>query len=275
MGKITRKFVPLLLVLITLLSGCSMVDKGKLKLGMKNADFEYIKDDKVDKIVIQSTRDKGFRFVVTDEKTIKDMYSLLSSAKEAEEKIELESDYIFEIYVGEEVKKFNYVVGVDEKSKGNFYSEDKVYYVSSRIDNDIIQNLSFVRKPREFNNIYYGTIMQVLEAKKDYLNEVSGKVGIDILGDVECTKYILSREIEGFSKNASKIINNISIIKGNKDDVDVIITVRNQGYTSKTFKTNITIENKKDHSFETYYAWGNYDLKSWEIESSTTKPKEW
>jgi len=256
-----------MLVILTLFTGCSIVDKGKLKLGLKNEDFEYIKNDEVDKIVIQSTRDKGFRFVVTDDKTIKDVYNLLSSAKAMSEKVDLESDYIFEIYVGEEVKKFNYVVGVDEKSKGNFYDENKVYYVSSRIDNDIIQNLSFVRKPRDFSTIYYGSILKVLEEKKSYLN--------DILGDVECTKYILSRDIESFNSDVAKITNNVKIINGNKQDFDVIITVRNQGYTSKKFKTNITIENKNDHSYEIYYVWGDYDLKAWSIQTSTTKPKDW
>ncbi|QLY79648.1 hypothetical protein [Clostridium intestinale] len=275
MGKSITKFILLMLVILTLFTGCSIVDKGKLKLGLKNEDFEYIKNDEVDKIVIQSTRDKGFRFVVADDKTIKDVYNLLSSAKAMGEKVDLESDYIFEIYVGEEVKKFNYVVGVDEKSKGNFYDENKVYYVSSRIDNDIIQNLSFVRKPRDFSAIYYGSILKVLEEKKSYLNDGNKRVGIDILGDVECTKYILSRDLEAFNSDMAKITNNVKIINGNKQDFDVIITVRNQGYTSKKFKTNITIENKNDHSYEIYYVWGDYDLKAWSIQTSTTKPKDW
>lgn len=275
MGKANVRFILLLFIIISLLTGCSIVDKGKLKLGMKNEDFEYIKNDEVDKIVIQSTRDKGFRFVVTDDRTIKDVYSLLSSAKVTQDKSELEPDYVFEIYVGDEVKKFNYVVGVDEKSKGNFYDDNSAYYVSSRIDNDIIQNLSFVRKPREFSNIYYDSIINVLEAKKDDLNSEGKNIGLDILGDVDCTKYILSRDVEDFNKKASKIVNNMNIVKGNKEDFDVVITVRNQGYTSKTFKTNITIENKQDHSSETYYVWGNYDLKAWNIQSSTTKPKDW
>lgn len=264
-----------MLLFVSLLTGCSVIDKGKVKLGLKNEDFEYIKNNQVDKIVIQSTRDTGFRFVVTDKQTIEDMYGLLSSAKRTESKVALEPDYIFEVSIGEEVKKFNYVVGVAEKSKGNFYDDDKSYSVSSRIDNDIIQNLSFVRKPREFENIYYKSITNVLQKEKDRLVDGDNNIGIDIFGDVECTKYMLSRDIQEFKKEATKAINNISIIKGNKQDFDVVITVRNQGYTAKTFKTNVTIENKKNHSSITYYVVGNYDTKSWVIKSDTSKPKGW
>lgn len=272
--KISKVLVPML-VLANLLVGCSFVDNAKMKMGLKNNDFEYIKNESVDQIIIQSTRDTGFRFVVTDKRTIQDMYSLLSSSKEAKEKTSLEPDYIFEMHMGDEVKKFNYVVGVNSKDKGNFYDDNKIYSVSSRLDNDIIQNLSFVRKPREFANIYFGSILKVLNDKKDYLNEGNKKVGIDILSDVECTKYMLSTDIEDFKKNASGMVNNIGVIKGDKDKYDIIITVSNQGYTSKTFKTSITIENKTDHSYMPYYVTGNYDLNSWEITLNTKKPSDW
>ncbi|MBL4931441.1 hypothetical protein [Clostridium paridis] len=272
--KISKALIPIL-VFSNLLVGCSFIDNAKTKMGLKNNDFEYIKNENVDQIIIQSTRDTGFRFVVTDKRTIQDMYSLLSSSKEAKEKTDLEPDYIFEMHMGDEVKKFNYVVGVNSKDKGNFYDDKKIYSVSSRLDNDIIQNLSFVRKPREFASIYFGSILKVLNEKKDYLNEGNKKVGIDMLSDVECTKYMLSTDIEDFKKNASKIVNNIGVIKGDKDKYDIIITVSNQGYTSKTFKTSISIENKIDHSYMPYYVTGNYDLNSWEISLVTKKPSDW
>lgn len=41
------------------LSGCSIVDKAKIKLNLKNMDFEYFNENKVDKVVIQSSRDTG------------------------------------------------------------------------------------------------------------------------------------------------------------------------------------------------------------------------
>ena len=43
-------------------TGCQKIDDIKLKMGLINKDFEYIKEGKADKIIIQSTRDQGFRF---------------------------------------------------------------------------------------------------------------------------------------------------------------------------------------------------------------------
>ena len=37
---------------------------------MKNNDFEYIKENKINKIIIQNTRDPGYRFIVTDKKEL-------------------------------------------------------------------------------------------------------------------------------------------------------------------------------------------------------------
>ncbi|MEQ8154003.1 MAG: hypothetical protein ABRQ25_03775 [Clostridiaceae bacterium] len=269
------KFVVPLIIITALLSGCSTMDNIKLKLGLRNNDFEYMKNDNIDQIIIQSTRDTGFRFVVTDNNTIENMYKLLSSSKEAKEKIDMEPDYIFEIHIGEEVKKFKYVVGVSSNNKGNFYDDNKVYSVSSRLDNDIIQNLSFLRKPREFSKIYFGSILKVMQEKKDYLNAENKKVGIEILSDVECTKYMLSIDIEDFKKNVTDIVKNADIIKGNKENFNIIVTVSNQGYTSKTFKTIITIEDKVDHSYFEYYVSGTYELNSWDISLDTKKPADW
>ena len=97
-------------------------------------------------------RDLGFKFIVTEGSAKNTMYNLLSKAQKSTEKSNLEPDYIFEFDLGDEVKKFYYVVGSES---GNFYNDTDVYTVSNRIDEVIIQNLSFIRKPKEFNYIYY------------------------------------------------------------------------------------------------------------------------
>ena len=38
-----------------MLSGCTIIDKGLVKLGMRNTDFDYIVEGKVDKIIIQNS----------------------------------------------------------------------------------------------------------------------------------------------------------------------------------------------------------------------------
>ena len=83
-------------------------------------------------------RDLGFKFIVTEGSAKNTMYNLLSKAQKSTEKSNLEPDYIFEFDLGDEVKKFYYVVGSES---GNFYNDTDVYTVSNRIDEVIIQNL--------------------------------------------------------------------------------------------------------------------------------------
>lgn len=269
------RYIVILLIISFTLTGCNFIDQAKVKMGFKNEDFEYIAEGKANKIIIQSTRDRGFRFEVTDKKTIGGLYDILSTANKVDKKSELDPDYIFEIHVGEEIYLFNYVVGLDKKGEGNFYNDNNIYEVSKRLDNDIIQNLSFVRKPREFKTIYYDTIIMPLEENKDIL--ANKKIGIDLNEDVDCKKYILSIELEDFKRRLEKISNDITILKpdDNKEDYDVVVTVKNAGYLSKTFKTVVTIDDKKDKTYNNYYMLAKYQ-NNWEIEMQEGKsPKEW
>ena len=256
------------------LAGCNVVDNVTTKLGIRNKDFEYIKQNNVDKIVIQSTRDSGFRFIVSDKTNIKDIYDILSSAKATNKKTDLQPDYIFEIHVGSEVKKFNYVAGFKDGNQGNFYNENKSYIMSKRLDNDIIQYLSFIRKPREFQNVYYPSILKVMENSKNMLNIKDAKVGIDILGDTECTKYMLSVDIDDFSRKAKDIVPNSAIVNHDREKFDIIVSVNNYGYKTKAFKSIITIENKKENSQKKFYADCIYD-NGWTVDIQESMPKEW
>ena len=195
----------LIVVLITLLtastmfSGCTVINNLEVKMNLKNEQFEYIKQNRVDKIVIQSVRDSSFRFIVTDPKAINDIYKILSDGSEVSNRSSLEPDYVFDVYIGEEIKKYQYVVGANERDTGNFYNEDKAFSVPKNLENTIMQNLSFIRKPRDFQYIYYQSILKVIEKKKDVLSK-DNKVGIDINGDTDCLKYVFSVDLEQFKK---------------------------------------------------------------------------
>lgn len=272
-----NKQIPILISLVILiclfLTSCSTFDNLEVNMGWKNRDFDYIKNNKVDKIVIQSNRDTGFRFVVTDQRTISELYSLLSSAKAVSKKSDLQADYIFELHIGKEIKKFNYVVGIYDKKIGNFYDENNIYSVSKRLDNDIIQNFSFIRKPREFKNVYYPAILQTLKQNKDSLSK-GGKVGIDLSGDVDCAQYIFSTDLEDFKRDLKEILPNAELVNHNKQDFSIIVSAKNQGYKSKTFKTIISIDNKNDKSQTNYYVDCTYD-SGWQIEISKSRPSSW
>ena len=276
MKKSKILLITLVIIISTLFSGCELVDNGMVKLGLKNKDFEYIKENKVSQIVIQSTSDAGFRFVVTDKNAINNIYDIVSSGKVKESKSTLDADYIFDIYIGEEAKSYKYVVSASDSDTGNFYDDEKAYLISKNLDDTIINNLSFVRKPRDFQDVYYKCILDVLEAKKDDLKE-DNKVGVNIAGDVDCLKYMFSTDLEQFKKDIDKILPKTTLVENNSDDFDTVITVKNRGYSSKIFKTTITVDDKKNKIYETYYVSALYESKGWNIDIGkvNTKPENW
>jgi len=271
-----------IIVLTTLLtasimfSGCSVTNDLEVRMNLRNEQFEYIKQNRVDKIVIQSVRDNGFKFIVTDNKAINDIYKILSDGSEVSKKSSLDPDYVFEVYIGEEVRKYQYVVGSNESDTGNFYNEDKAFSVPKNLENTIMQNLSFIRKPRDFQYIYYQSILRVIEKEKDILSK-GNKVGIDISGDTDCLKYVFSADLEEFKKNLNKTLSNVALINNNNGDFDTVIKVKNRGYNGTIFKTLITVDNKKDKSFDSYYIVAEYNYKDWDIKVSEPNkvPQGW
>lgn len=255
-------------------TGCKSFDGIKVKLGVKNNDFEYIKQGRIKKIIIQSTRDKSFRFVVTDEIAIKDLYEILSTSKEVSEKSTLESDYIFEMYEGlDKVHKFSYIAGLDEKDGANLYSSDKSYIVSKRIDNDIIQNFWNIRKPIDFKTVYYDSISKVLDkyVKSNVKVEGKGKkIGLDISDDNSVAKFVLSTDLESFK---SKLLNdyNAVLLKGKSTDYDVLIKVKTEGYKATIYKSSFTIKTALSEKEKVYYVVAKYDKGLWNIETYEDK----
>ncbi len=263
----------MILFITSIFSGCKKVDDLKVKFGFKNTDFEYIAENKVEKIIIQSTRDQGFKCVVTDKRTIENIHDILSSAKVAEDKTSLQPDYVFEIHEwGKEPHKFNYVVGVQEKGVGNFYA-DKAYVVSKRIDNDIIRNLSVLRKPREFGVLYYDVIFKFLDQYKETLDS-SAKIGINIGDDVEIAKYILSTDLEHFKEQLEKKYPNIKLVDKNKEDFQVLINIKTYGYKEKIYKNIITVKDSKNNKETKYYGLCKIEDNIWNISISDKKPEE-
>lgn len=276
MKKFRFLLLSLIVLLVTSLSGCSLLNKGLVKLNLKNDDFDYIKENKVEKIIIQSTRDSGFRFIMNDANAIQDVYKILSGGKVKNKKTNLDPDYLVEVYVGDEVRSYNYVVSVDERGVGNFYDDNNVYLISQKLDDTILSNLSTIRKPKNFEYIYYNSILEVLKLKKDDLSS-SKSIGININGDVDCLKYMLSVDIKTFEKNVNKMISGVTIAKSDTSDYDTVITVKNRGYSTKVFKTTIVVDDKINKSYETYYVEGYYKNKRWNINVNgpNIKPENW
>lgn len=261
MKKTTKGLIAALMVILSVnLSSCGVIDN--IKRGFKNDNSYFDNVGQVDQISIQSIRDESFKFLVTDEKAIVNMYNLLSKAKTSEIKSDLQPDYIFEIKMGDEVKKYNYVVGAYE---GNFYNDEMSFTVSKRLDEGILNNLSVIRKPRDFEYIYYQPILDVIDQLSNTLDYKSKKVGVDIKGDVDCLKYIFSTDLESFLKKAEKTAPNIEIIDNNESDFDIIIRIKNRGHSTTEYKSNITVEDKKENTQYYYYIVGENEYKEWNI----------
>lgn len=291
--KFKNRIICVLVLLLFCLNftGCSTLDKVEVKLGLKNQDFEYIKQGKIDKIIIQNTRDKGFKFTVTDPSTISDLYDILSSAKSVQKKSSLQPDYTFEMDEGtDKIYKFNYIVGLDPKYDGNLYSDSKNYIVSNRLDSDIIKSLWNINIPKDFKDVYYSSIIQVL---KNYLKDgkANKKVGINLNLDIDALKYILSVELDDFKTTLSKEVPSAEIASDNKN-YDCLAEVETQGYkrgvskdtykslTGKdmgdkmgdsmyTYKMIVTITDNSTKSEIKYYVWDLNVDNSWQFYIST------
>jgi hypothetical protein len=272
LSKKTTTYILMIIFICTIFSGCSGIDSLKVKLGLKNNDFEYIKQNKINKIVIQSTRDPGFIFVLTDQGAIDELYNILSTAKQVNQKSTLAPDYIFEMDEGQgTIHKFKYVAGLDKSGYGNFYSDDKVYVVSKRIDNDIINNFWDIRKPNDFQNVYYNSILQTIN---QYFKgkDKTKSIGVDIEDDIDVAKFILSNDLQDFKDNLTSNYKNIEIENQNKDKFDVLVTVSTQGYESTLYKGIITFWDKNDQTENDYYIFDKYENGGWNIQITADKP---
>lgn len=265
-----------LIMIVFSISGCERIEKAKVKLGLKNEDFNYMSQGKIRKIIIQSTRDRGFRFVVTSPQTINEIYDILSSAKVASKKSTLEPDYIFDLYKSDKVKydSFYYIAGIDKKDGGNLYNNKKDYIVSGRIDNDIIKDFLDIdakRLPNNFNKVYYPMILQALNEYESSGVDKNKSVGINFKDDVNALKYILSTDIEDFKK---RLPSNASIIKDDKVSTDITEKVETRGYKTDVYKCKITFYDNKTAIQKIYYAVGKYDSGKylWSISISNDEP---
>ena len=274
MLRIFKRYILLGVLIIGILnfSGCAAIENIETKLGLKNDYFNYLNSSNVEQISIQSTRDTGFKFIVTEESAIKEIYNLLSKAKISENKSALEPDYKFEFDLGDEVKEFYYVVGTDE---GNFYNDENTFSVSKRLDEGIIKNLSFIRKPRDFDYIYYESILDVLQLASKSNDIKDCKVGINIRTDVDCLKYVFSTDLNTFIEKAKQITPNVELVNNNEPDFDIVVTVKNRGYDSTNFKTLITVANKKENTEDKYYVVAVNEFKEWNIDILESKPDNW
>ncbi|MBE6043927.1 hypothetical protein CPAL_15620 [Clostridium thermopalmarium DSM 5974] len=269
--KIKVTAIMLVIILCIFFAGCARIDDLKVKLGIKNKDFEYINEGRISKITIQNKRDKGYTFIITDKDAIKELYDILSKAKEVENKITLEPDYILEFHEGmNNVHRFNYVAGLDKKDLGNLYSDDKIYVVSKRLDNDIMQNFWNIRKPNKFNEVYYTSMLKAIE---DYRKTIGKdkKIGIDI-SDEEVAKFILTMDIEEFKEKLGD--NEKMITDGDRNKYDITMDIETQGYKTDIYKCIITFFNKETKKETKYYFVNKYDLNYWKFNFTKDKKPE-
>ncbi|WBW98296.1 hypothetical protein [Oceanirhabdus sp. W0125-5] len=256
------KFILMLIVISALFTGCGVVDNVFIKIGLKNDRFEYINEGNVTKVVIQSVRDKNFKFIIKDKTVLNELYDILSKAKISEESSTLNPDYIFELHLsGNKVEKYYYIAGLDKENKGNFYNEDEKYIVSKRLDNDLLDNFFNIRTPIKFKSIYYDSIIEVLDIYNESIE--SEKINVYINKDKESAKFILSIEEEEFRGRLENKYDNVVLNQEmGKSAVDMVIST--VGYKSSIIKMKIEFM-QKGNVLQEFYVLGNYENKKWVI----------
>ena len=248
-----------------MISGCSSINS--FLYGNKNDEFEFLGDGSIVTIVIQSTRDKGFRFLVTDEDTINELYFSLSKAEKTEEKPILDPDYIFEFYDSDgNIDYYYYVAGVSKQEKGNFYNDKAYYKVTDRIDNHLISNLYSLRKPKYFEDAYYGSIVDLANRVRD--DNPLGSIGIKIEDDIDVLKYQTSRDIYEFKDKLTE--KNIILLEDN-ETADIVLDIKTVGYTTIVYKA-IAEAKGIDKNFYIYCKYKN-DINKWDKIISEEKPE--
>lgn len=265
--KKIKKFSAIILMMsaMMILTACSVGG---------NEDFEYMKQRNIMQVTIQSTRDKKYKFSVTDKNLINDIYTILSNATVVETKSELDPDYVLEIYESPtEVKKFNYVAGLDKTDGANLYDGDSYYIVSKRLDNDIIRNFTNIRKPIDFVNVYYNSILECINQFKNN-TKTKEKIGVDIINDTEISRFQVSTDIEEFKNMLSKEETTYINSEEENADIKIVATVKTKGFTSKKYKAIVTFENKADGTLSEYYINSVYSDGQWIINALDTKPED-
>lgn len=286
MKKRSLALIVIFIVIAGLFSGCSQIDAAKVKLGLKNQDFEYIKEGRVKKVVIQNSRDRGYKFVVTNPVAISELYDILSDAKPVDSKTSLDSDYIFRLEEdSDKVHEFNYVVGLDKKDGGNLYSKDKYYIVTNRIDNDILNNFTDLRTPKDFNKLYYTFIKKCIDRYREDTKNNDKSIGININDDVDVAKYIFSYDLEDFRKS---LPSNVKLLKDSNDSCDVKETVITTGYKAagysdeykyngieydSIYKSIVTFYDNNTKDTKKYYMTARYK-NGWNITISDKKSSD-
>ncbi len=252
----------MIMIISVLFTSCGALDNVFMKIGFKNDRFEYIKEGNVIKVVIQSIRDKNFKFIITDKTVLDELYDILSKAKVSEESSTLNPDYIFELHLsGNKIQKYYYIAGLDKENKGNFYNEDEKYIVSKRLDNDLLDNFFNIRTPVKFKNIYYDSIIEVLDIYNESFD--SDKINIYINKDRESAKFILSIEEEDFKEKLENKYDNVVLNQEmGKSAIDMVVST--VGYKSTIIKMKIEFM-QKGNVLKEFYILGNYENKKWII----------
>lgn len=251
------------------MAGCGIIQKVKTDLGMVNKDFDYLSDNNINSVTIQSVRDKNFKFIIKDKGVIDDLYDILSKGKKVEVKSELKPDYTIQIQEKNgDIHEYSYIAGLDKEENGNLFSGDDVYIVSKRLDEDLIRNFFNLRKPIDFYSVYYGSILSVVD---QYIAEYSyEKLYIDIKDDSYIQKFIYSTDLRGFNEYINQNYKNLNIYNG--DGCETIFRISTAGYDSDTFKMKVIVETPETKV--NYYVMSEYKELGWNIKVSKDKAPE-
>jgi len=88
-------------------------------------------------------------------------------------------------------------------------------------------------------------------------------------------RFQISTEIEEFKKKVNKL-KSVTFMDTSvtRDDFNVVMNIKTEGYTSKKYKGIVTFEKTKNASSTSYYISNVYDRGEWKFSISDEKPED-
>ena len=87
-------------------------------------------------------------------------------------------------------------------------------------------------------------------------------------------KFLLSADLEDLQDSLKGKYKNSEIVKENKGQYDIFVTIKTQGYKSTLYKAIVTFWDKKDQTEVKYYIFNKYENGGWNVNIAKEKPAD-
>lgn len=223
---------------------------------------KLLQDKDIERVTITNSGYAG-RYTIKDKKSMDRFKGYIEKAKVVSKNPELEPDFLFELYDGENsVGTFKYIAGITDSDTANLIDMDgRLYSISRNIEDIFMKRLM---KRNNLKNIpeYYVSLIGTIIDKQEI--KAGSKVVADIGGDHSVTKSITSVEQKSILDSIGR--KNIEVtfpIEGK--EFDYKIAIKTGKYNSTSSEAIVTVTETESGKATKYDVSGNYKNGDWEF----------